>query len=400
MIGLFIFFCCTLVIGALLHYVITQGSGYFLIVWGNTSIEMSLWFGVLAFIFSVFLTWFVLWVFFGGLKNLFKAKQSLTRNSHQKTQNKMTEGLANYIEGNWHVAHKLLVQSANKVDSPLINYLAAARSAYELGNKQEAMDLLHKAESSSDEKHLAVAITQARMQNADKQYEQALATLERAKEKNSQHPVVLTLLKQSYEALDDWESLKKLLPQLKRYTNLSKEHLHELEVKIHYKNLMKLSKDNAGKSQQEQINGWKQAWKKIPDACQYDTQTLSFYTQLLMSLDEHEEAERLLFIGLSRHWKTEWIQLFSQLKPQDIKRTLKRAETLLKTNKNADIYFALGKLHKFNKQWGQAEHYFKQSLELSAKPDTYAELAEVSIQLDKTTESESYYKQGLLSAIH
>ena len=124
------------------------------------------------------------------------------------------------------------------------------------------------------------------------------------------------------------------------------------------------------------------------------------HTQLLMSLGEHEEAERLLFIGLSRHWKTEWIQLFSQLKPQDIKRTLKRAETLLKTNKNADIYFALGKLHKFNKQWGQAEHYFKQSLELSAKPDTYAELAEVSIQLDKTTESESYYKQGLLSAIH
>ena len=115
---------------------------------------------------------------------------------------------------------------------PLINYLAAARSAYELGDQDEAFKLLHRAEQSAPNSELAVSLTQARMQLLDKKYEQCLATLERAKRVSPKHPVVLELLRRVYLEVQDWQGLRELLPELRRIKIGKPEELELLEEKL------------------------------------------------------------------------------------------------------------------------------------------------------------------------
>ena len=55
-----------------------------------------------------------------------------------------------------------------------------------------------------------------RMELLDKRYEQCLSALERVRDEVPDHPVVLDILRQSYVALEDWTSLEKLLPLLKK----------------------------------------------------------------------------------------------------------------------------------------------------------------------------------------
>ena len=214
MLRLFILLCAFLVVGAGLYHFMLQGAGYLLIVWGKTSIEMSLWVAM-TLLLLIFITFYsLIKIYKTGINSLVSTKRFLFGRSSKKAHAQMIEGLTDFIEGNWQGARKKLERSAPKVDSPLVNYLAAARSAYELGDEKQALDLLHKAEKTTEKPSLAVALTQAKMQLANEQYEQALATLERASNISDNHPTLLDLKRQAYSALQDWESLKQLMPLL------------------------------------------------------------------------------------------------------------------------------------------------------------------------------------------
>ena len=188
---LVIFLC--LALGGLFYYLADKDSGYFLIVWGKTSVEMSLWFALIASAVSAFLLFLILYLTLGGYRGLSTMARSLFDNNNRLAEERTLRGLLYFIEGNWYLAKRNLVKSAQRTSSPLINYLAAARSAYELGDQKDALKLLNKAEQSTSNSSLAVALTQARMQLANHHYEQALATLARAAEHSANHPMVLEL---------------------------------------------------------------------------------------------------------------------------------------------------------------------------------------------------------------
>ena len=63
---------------------------------------------------------------------------------------------------------------------------------------------------------VAVSLTQAELQLADHQLEQALATLKHLRSVAPKHTYVLRLLRRLYEQLGDWEHLRELLPELRR----------------------------------------------------------------------------------------------------------------------------------------------------------------------------------------
>ncbi|MEO0443745.1 MAG: heme biosynthesis HemY N-terminal domain-containing protein, partial [Pseudomonadota bacterium] len=212
----FLWFCVFTVGGATIYRLMSKDAGYLLVVWGNTSVEMSIWFALLTLLIISFVIWLCNSIVRGSWRTAVSAKNKVFNYNDEKAQRKTEEGLIEFIEGNWSSAHKKLTKSANKAAAPLINYLAAARSAYEMGNKQGALELLHKAESSNDRGRFAVVITQARMQFFNSEYEKCLATLERATALNPEHPEVLLLRQKVYLRLKDWASLKVLVPQLKK----------------------------------------------------------------------------------------------------------------------------------------------------------------------------------------
>jgi HemY protein len=279
------------VLGGFLVYQVQQGSGYVLLVWGDTSIEMSLWFGLAMLVISLVVLWVAYTLIRGGYRGARFAKQKIGGYGAEKTQQQTITGLIEFIEGNWSSAHKKLTRAAKKVPAPIINYLAAARCAYELGNEQEALQLLHSAEKSAPNGGLAVSLTQARMQLSNQQYEQALATLNRAAKINSNHNVVLTLQKQVYVALKDWGALQKLLPKLHQQTIGSVKERYYLEQLL-YRELLKetVSKTNT-LPKAKKLEALKQRWKNIPQHFQQDEGVLVNYVNELIALNGHGRGD-------------------------------------------------------------------------------------------------------------
>lgn len=396
----FILFCVFLILGAGIYQVIEKGdSGYLLIVWGKVSIETSLWFACLALLVVLFLWWFCGALFRGSFRGLMIAKQKMFDLADDKAQKNTTDGLIDFIEGDWSSARRRLTRSASKAQAPIINYLTAACSAYEMGEEQKALELLHKAESSTERGGLAVAITQARMQLSNKQYEQALATLERASSIRSEHPVVLSLLQQVYVELKDWNSLEALLPRLARYNICSETERQHLEQMLNQERLNEAIKRHKSSSDTEKKSALNDVWFNIPSHFYQDKTILSTYASQLMALGEHDEAEKILSSGLNKHWYGQWVDLYGFLIPSDEKKLLKNAEKWLsKQPKSANLLLTLGRLCILNNQWGRSVDFFEQSLAIQKRPETYAELARVLDYIGETEKSVNCYKQGLMAA--
>ncbi|MBX2809842.1 MAG: hypothetical protein KTR20_14550 [Cellvibrionaceae bacterium] len=399
MMRLFLWFCLFLVIGASGYHLITQGSGYVLIVWDKTSIEMSLWFALFILLASGLCLWLLLWVWRGGLRSLKVMTHSIGKRGSEKAQAITAQGLIDYIEEDWQSARKHLTRAATKVKAPLINYLAAARSAYELGDEQAALALLHKAENSSEHGGLAVSLTQARMQLSNRQYEQALASLERASHHKPEHPVLLNLRQQAYTALQDWASLKTLLPLLNKHHIGSSDDRHRLEITLHRALLQQQIDQKNTPSKAQALADLEAIWRQVPAHLQQQQTLLSLYASQLMALDKHEQAEKLLAAGLNQHWHGQWIDLYGLLLCNNSKHTLKQAESWLKKHSNSPgLLLALGRLCLRQQQWGRAIDFFKESLQRQERTETYAELARVLAHIGENKSSQAYYRQGLLSS--
>ncbi len=392
-----LWFALALLAGAGLLELIEKDSGYVLIAFGGTSVEMSVW----AALALVVLLWLLVWL----IKRLVRGSYSTTRRAFnamihghsRRAQRSTARGLIDFMEGNWKPAHRQLLKSVGKAEVPLINYLAAARSAYELGDQDEAFRLLHRAEKSAPNSELAVALTQARMQLLDKKYEQCVATLERAKRVAPKHPVVLDLLRQVYLAVQDWQGLKHLLPELRRNRISTPQELDRMEEDLCLALLAEAGERAAQKVDAEKVAELETQWYSFPAAMHKKPRIVEAYARLLMAYQGGAEAEAILRKALQKNWHEPLLDLYGRVEGQDSQRQLLEAEAWLKERPgNARVMLTLGRLCLRNKQWGRARQYLESSLRLQKCPETYGELARLLASLGEHEKSTEYYQQGLM----
>jgi len=244
-------------IGAGIGAIVSHDSGYVLLSAGLYTVEMSL--ALLAVL--VALLFVALYFLIRLVVRTYRLPNDVRgwkqRRGSRLAQNAMTRGLLEMSEGNWRTAEKRLVRYADRSETPLLNYLAAARAA-QLQGEHERRDayirLAHEHMPSAD---VAVSLTQAELQLADHQLEQALATLRHLRSVAPKHTYVLRLLRRLYEQLGDWEHLRELIPELRRRKVESADELQLLERKT-YRALLEqafLSKDK---------NQLGQVWISVP----------------------------------------------------------------------------------------------------------------------------------------
>jgi len=398
---LFLLLCLALVAGAFLFQKIAEGSGYIYVSIGGTSIEMSFWTGLfllLAFYFSLY--FFIRFVlgFFGLLGS---GANRLVVRKGKRAQKLTAKGLIAFMEGNWKQARGNLLKSVKKTDYPLINYLAASRSTYELGNHQEAFSLLHEAEKISPQSGLAIALTQARMFLVGKKYEQCIANLERAKKIAPHHPVVLDLLQQVYVSLADWRALKVLLPELRRYKVRSSEEIDELEQNMYLSLLKQVSEKIKLMPDDQARQLLEKEWLGIPKAIRINAEIAASYVNQMVKMGDEESAATFLRRELRRRWSDELVLYFGRVKARDTKKQQLTAIAWLKERPgNPFLLLSLGRLCLRNEEWKNARDYFESSLKLKKEPETFAELARLLAHLGEHRLSTDYYQQGLLLTTH
>ncbi len=302
---------------------------------------------------------------------------------------KMTRGMIEVAEGNFAKGERMLARAASTSDSPLFNYLQAARAAHLQGRDERRDDWLKLAYGEVPEAANAVLLTQAEFQLDRGQHEQALATLRRLDENSRGHGHALALMGRLYFILEDWKSLRELLPRVKKHSQVKAETLAAWTVRVHREALDKAA-DEAELTA---------AWKEIPRGHRSDISLLESWFLGLRRTGQSERAEKELVTALKSEWRGPLVRLFGIIEGPDASKQLKRAEGWLSSHADdPDLLLTAARLCLRNELWGKARSYLETVITLQPTPEAYQEYGALLNQLGETDAAADAFRDGLVLA--
>ena len=370
---------------ALLAY---QDAGYVLIGRGQTTIEMSLSLFITIVIISFVLLYLVLRIIARTWSMPARLKQWRKKKRSRKARISSSRGLVELAEGHWRQAERALLRYANDSETPLLNYLSAARAAQKQNAHERRDHYLSLAHKSMPDADMAVELTQAELQMAHGQLEQSLASLMHLRSISPKHPHVLLLLAQLFEKLDSWGDLRDLLPHLQKHKIIDDDELKQLSLRV-YSNLIHINAQNP--------NNLEKLWQEIPRNLRIQQKLISEYAQHLITLEQYDAAEVALRDAIKRAWNQHLVYLYGLVHSSPIEKQLQHAEAWLKgREKNSILLLTLGRICLQAKLWGKARAYLEASIGNGATAEAYKELGQLLEQLEEKESAAEYYRKGLL----
>lgn len=362
--------------------------GYLLIAINHWTIETTAWVAIISLILIFVILHTLLLLLHWMIRLPTSWGNWLAKRRIQNAQAKTRQGLIEFSEGHWQQAKQNLIKALPDTDTPLLNYLTAARAAQEMGDNKLRDDYLREAQQSMPEAKIAVELTQAQLQLANKQWEQALATLRHLQDLAPHHPYVLKLLMHLYEEVKDWPQLITLLPELKRSHVVPDAEFIRLQRNAYLQTLNDLIKLDQSQALLELIGA-------LPKNLVNDPDLMTEYSRYLLSKQDNVAAEAVLKRCLRKQFSEQLIDIYGQVNCNHAQ--LNFAETLLKEQPHsAGLFLCLGRLSKIQHLWGKARIYFEQSIEFGATPAAYMELGQLLEQLSDHAGACLAYRQGLL----
>ncbi|MCK4952054.1 MAG: heme biosynthesis protein HemY [Gammaproteobacteria bacterium] len=383
-------FIIVLIASASLSLLVLQDPGYVLISYDVWSVETTLsltvlvllaFYSVLYYLIQLFTT---LWRFPERLHDWSSNRES------NRARGSLHLGLITLAEGRWKNAERYLTKRVKSSEAPILNYLGAARAAQQNGNLEKRDHYLQLAHSCTDTSDLAISLTQAELQISQGQSEQALATLNRLGKPGRKNHYVLNLLKNLYLEFKDWESLKGLLPELRKNHIISDQALDELETTI-LRHLIQQAGNN------NDLPALQSIWSILPKRFRIKEDMLVAYSEYLNKLESGEEAEKLIRKALKRNWYQPLVRLYGLTLGYYPHKQLSHAEAWHKQHADDPVLLlTLGRLCIRGQELEKAREYLKSSVQIEPATKTYKVLGEL---LEKCGDKEGAmrcYRQGML----
>jgi HemY protein len=368
---------------------VMKDPGYVLLSYGHWSAETSLSFFVLALL--------VLYMLLHYLGRFLHGAWVLPRRVHawrgerhgRRARISFSRGMVALAEGRWKAAEKELLRHVRDADTPILNYLAAARAAQELGAVERRDEYLHQAHESTPASALAVGLSQARLQMDQQQLEQALATLSHLRTVEPDSAYVLRTLMSVYTTLKDWTHLRELLPDLRRRQVLSAPEARDLELRLHLELLRQVS---AG----HDVHALRKFWDEAPRHLREEQALVLAYGRALRTLGAGAEAEPLVRTALRRQWNPQLVYLYGLLDGEQPARQLAAAEAWTKDHgKDPVLLLTLGRLCVRNRLWGKARIYFESSIGAGPSLEAYRELGALLEHIGDGDGAMECYREGM-----
>jgi HemY protein len=358
-----------IVLGGLVGTLLVRDPGYVLIAYADTIVETSLWVAVLLLVGLYILVR-------GGVFLWRKIAQSQSRVLGWRSGRKLrvarsqtVRGLLVMAEGRWLEAKKLLLSAAGDVETPLINYLNAARAADELGEHDERDAYLKSAHETTPGAKFAVTLTQAQFNIHEGQYEQALAALLNLRRRAPKHGAVLGMLAKCYEALADWQALLHLMAALRKFKALPDQEIARMERAV-WAALLQADESVA------------MLWKKLPKGLKAEIDLMRLWVRYLVTQSRDDDAEQAIRLVLGQHWDGELVDIYGEIRSTDLARQMVIAQSWSKERPNdPQVALALGRLCLRNEKFEQARDYFVAALRLEPSDVIYGELGRLCIAL-------------------
>jgi len=379
-------FGITVIIVALLATFVAQflqpDLGYVYIDYRGYRIEMNLVMLVSLVLLLIFGVWLLRKAYLAP--RLLGEKAGRFRSS--RASGKLMQGMIEVAEGNFAVGEKLLARGAAKSHLPLFNYLQAARAAHMQGEAKRRDEWLKIAYEEVPDASNAVLLTQAEFQLGDKQYEKALATLTKIDENSGKHGYALALLGRVYFTLGDWQTLKDLLPRIRKHGRSDDESLEQWTVWVHSESLAAADDEEAVMS----------AFKAVPKPLKLRSEILEAYFGALLRVGATAKAEKAMEQALSKEWRGFIVRLYGLVEGSDPSRQLKVAEGWLGSHPaDPDLLLAAARLCLRNELWGKARSYLESVIDIKPTPEAYRAYGKLLQQMGETDAAAEAFRDGL-----
>lgn len=365
-------------IGLLFGSLAGQDPGFVMLSWGHYSLETSLWFFLLVLLLVFFLLSIAIRLGLLMIGSDWRFNE-WRRNRRRLSARKLTmRGLISLAQGQWARAERQLTRSAPDADIPLINYLAAAKSAYELGKHDITNQLLQDASKSTKGAELPCGMAKAQFLMSRGQQEQALAVLINLRDKYPRHSYLLKMLARLYQDLEDWVALNELLPVLGKSGPFSAEQLHELSIKVY---LQLIERQMRGQSGENPAQALKKLFHSLPRTYRESRRILLAYGSALHESGEDELAESELRVGMKHAWSDELIRLYGKLEIRETERQRLFAEQQLKERPNdPTLLLSLARICTRLGDLDAAQEFVATGLNLKRTPELLVVEAELLMQ--------------------
>lgn len=362
-----------------------EDPGYILIAVGSWTVETTATLAIVVSLISFAALYFMLRMG-SRLRGVPKGLRHWRRQRQQgRAQASLTKGLIELAEGHWLAAERKLIKFVSQGQSPLLNYLAAARAAQAQGADERRDQYLKLAHNSYAGADIAVGLTQAELQLKQNQLEQSLATLRHLQQLAPKHSQVLKALAGLYQQLGDWEHLIELLPALRKRNVMEVETLDGMTRQA-YVALLQAANGSAVEH----------VWSRVEKNFREDKAILQAYVQKLLEGDNAALAEPLVRKALKYSHPVDLIRLYGLIKSPDPAKQLTTVESLLVAHKNdATVLLTAGRLSLRNRLWGKARSYLEASINSQPMVEAYNELGNLLDQLGEREAAAECFHAGL-----
>jgi len=339
-----------------------------------------------------------LYILFSVSKFLFglrkRLKQRKAAKLAAKANQELTKGLVSFTEGHWAESEDTLLNNVDHSESPLINYLAAARAAHMQGAYDRRDRYLKVASEHGEDAQIAVSVSQAEMQFTSDQLEQCRATLIHVLEVSPKHPYAIKLLAKVYYQQEDWANLFELLPDLEKLSLIKEKDQKKYQTTA-------LSGIFHTLSHKKDISSLNALWKKLPGNLRENPQAVLLYCEALADAGDENTSNKLLISHLNKEFDEKLIERYGLIEHPVIGDAIKQAEKWLVSNERSPmLLLALARLNRKYQLWGKSKTFYNTSLNFSPSAAVYLELAGLLEELKEDENAQTCYKMGLNYSIH
>ena len=345
---------------------------------------------LLLFVGILFVSFVSLYLFFNFLVGFFRAPKRYrawrTQSHRSSAQQHTMQGYAGLIEGDWSKAETALMKKLEYNNSPLLNYLGAAYAAHQQGDLDRRNSYLDQALSKHPANALAINLTRARLLFKGGEFSASRDYLETLRKSSPRNVPVARLLADVYKELGDWNSLTKLIPDLKKMKAFSEQEINTRE-QIAYTNLI---------ASPALLQGEAATWKSIPAWRKKDPEILSIYVQQLLNEDRLNDAEKELRAALNRKFDPELINLYGKINGPYLEYQIQLAESLVeKHGSSAELQLCLARLYRFNNEYARSRDQFKKAIDMGVDDEAYLDLSSLLEQMGEIDAALFFFKKGV-----